>query len=458
MTRHTLVEHGSLPLGAGGLSHVEARALVRAASRKRARVSAWHGEASGHAGAEDEIELIALGPDTLRARQHVGQVIAGGVSLEILPKIGHLSDAEARGCLVRMLAVAFDIEILVGSATPHGYQDETLLDILIRQFAAALAEQVRRGLPRAYLHHAEDRAALRGKLDVGRQFTTLLAAPQRIACSFDELSPDIALNRIMAAAVRFLRPLARTIETQRLLAGLAFAYADFGTEPIVTLPWGALRFNRSNSRWRALAEFARLLLDRSWQTTGRGETGGTALLFDMNRLFERYIARRLILTLPSGWTMSAQGERRWCVTAADSPTEGVFQAQPDIVLLEAGKPRLVIDTKWKRLAAYGTDRKRGIAQGDVYQMMAYAALYDAPVLLLYPWHASCGGEAGHRLACYRIEGVPGGTISAGTVDVARSNVAAQLLASRRLQCDRLVTFESRRRPTHLPLHQRTVSQ
>lgn len=428
MTHYKLVEHGSLPLGASGLSHAEARALVRAASRKRARGGLWRGGAPNRTGADDEVEMLALGPDSLLARQHVGQVVADGVSLEILPKIGHLSEAGARDCLVRMLAVAFDLEILVGAAAAHGCQHETLLDILVRLFATALAEQVRRGLPRAYLRHAEDRATLRGKLDVGRQFTTLLATPQRIACAFDELSPDIPLNRIMAAAVRFLQPLARTIETQRLLTELAFAYIDVGTEPIATLPWGVLRFDRSNTRWRALADFARLLVDRSWQTTGRGETGGTALLFDMNRLFERYVARRLTFTLPSGWTMSAQGERRWCVTAAESPAEGLFQAQPDIVLLAAGKPRLVVDTKWKRLEAYRVDRKRGIAQGDVYQMMAYAALYDAPVLLLYPWHAACGGEAGRRLASYRIEGVHGGTISVGTVDVARANVAAQLWA------------------------------
>ena len=31
------------------------------------------------------------------------------------------------------------------------------------------------------------------------------------------------------------------------------------------------------------------------------------------------------------------------------------------------------------------DRKLGVAQGDIYQMLAYAQAYDAKRLVLYPW-------------------------------------------------------------------------
>ena len=57
-------------------------------------------------------------------------------------------------------------------------------------------------MPRRYVGHEDDLSALRGRLDVKRQFTVLAASPQRLACRFDELSTDIALNRIMKAATR----------------------------------------------------------------------------------------------------------------------------------------------------------------------------------------------------------------------------------------------------------------
>lgn len=64
----------------------------------------------------------------------------------------------------------------------------------------------------------------------------------------------------------------------------------------------------------------------------------------------------------------------------------------------------VIDTKWKRIFARIDDPKQGVSQADVYQMMAYAHLYEAQRLtLLYPHHAALGDEEGIR-AQFRVTG------------------------------------------------------
>lgn len=56
---------------------------------------------------------------------------------------------------------------------------------------------------------------------------------------------------------------------------------------------------------------------------------------------------------------------------------------------------MIIDTKWKTLSPRTSDRKRGISQADVYQMMAYGRLYDCEnLMLLYPHHAGLDGPAG----------------------------------------------------------------
>ena len=45
----------------------------------------------------------------------------------------------------------------------------------------------------------------------------------------------------------------------------------------------------------------------------------------------------------------------------------------------------MIDTKWKALAKEPSDRKRGVSQSDVYQIMAYSRIYDCQdLMLLYP--------------------------------------------------------------------------
>lgn len=64
-----------------------------------------------------------------------------------------------------------------------------------------------------------------------------------------------------------------------------------------------------------------------------------------------------------------------------------------ILIRQGGRVVHVIDTKWKRISARIDDPKQGVSQADVYQMMAYAQLYDAPRLtLLYPHHPGLGGD------------------------------------------------------------------
>lgn len=47
-------------------------------------------------------------------------------------------------------------------------------------------------LPRRYVLHYDDLAALRGRLDVERQFAVFAPSPRRLACRNDEVSADVA--------------------------------------------------------------------------------------------------------------------------------------------------------------------------------------------------------------------------------------------------------------------------
>ena len=89
-----------------------------------------------------------------------------------------------------------------------------------------LADAVRQGMPRQYTDQEDDLPALRGRLDVTRQFSTLAVSPQKLACRFDSRSPDIALNQVMRAAITKLSRLAQAPDNQRALRELSFAYAD----------------------------------------------------------------------------------------------------------------------------------------------------------------------------------------------------------------------------------------
>lgn len=390
MIRRTVLEWGSLPYGKGDDAICE-----EAADRLMsvARASPMGGKDGGN--------ILTHGRRALGARQVVGVLAADGVTLEILPKIdvpgadGTTAHGQIRHRLVHMLSVALDLDIAAGVMTGLSWQKETLLEILIGLFARKLADEVRKGMPRRYLAHEDDLTALRGQLDVTRQFTTLIARPARLACRYDELSSDILVNQIMKAAVDRLIRISASAENQRRLRELAFIYADIRSLRPSALAWDSLILDRTNNRWRELVELARLLLGDRFQTTSSGSQNGFSLTFDMSRLFEAYVARSLKRAFSgTELTIHAQGGRLYCLEDAETGT-GRFMTKPDILVKRKGKVELIIDTKWKRVSRAIDDPKQGISQADVYQMMAYSQLYQCPgLLLLYPHHRGLGADAG----------------------------------------------------------------
>lgn len=348
----------------------------------------------------------------LTAGQMVGVIAAPGCSLEILPKIDRLDSTSTEGRrsirehLVRMLDVALGLDIGEGAASAMARQADSLLDILIRLFAEKLLTESRRGLPRTYIEHEDNRPALRGKLNVVRQFTAHAVRPDRLACRFNALSSDIPLQQIMKACVLALRRHARAEDTVRKLDELRFVLADIADVSVAALPWRAVRIDRTNRRWEALFGLARLFLKRDWQATHHDLSAeqGITLLFPMNDLFEAYIGvltRRSLY--PTGLTVETQGGRLFCLIEEGDQGRRRFQTRPDIIIRDrqSNKPIAIIDTKWKRLSPADEDAKHGVSQTDVYQMMAYGRLYACPdLLLLYPHHVALG--AGPFAKDYRI--------------------------------------------------------
>jgi len=82
--------------------------------------------------------------------------------------------------------------------------------------------------------------ALRGRLDAVRQFTLLVASPQRLACRFDELSQNCALNQIMKATILRLLAISTNAENQRKLTELAWMQGQncFGQAPLLRVEFG----------------------------------------------------------------------------------------------------------------------------------------------------------------------------------------------------------------------------
>ena len=374
-------------------------------------------------GGEGGARILSHGRKEIRAGQVVGVIAADG-ALEILPKIDFPGESDPKRAtgrirkqLVHMLAVALSMDIASGAVTDLGWQRENLLEILISLFVSKLTDVVRQGMPRRYVGCEEDLPVLRGRLDLTRQFTALVGNAQKLACRYDTLSPNIAINQIMKAAISRLINVSQSNENKRRLCELAFTYADIADMPVTALPWHELVLDRTNARWRELINLATLLLGNRFQTTSGGAGRGFSLLFEMNTLFEEYVARMLKRAFAgSGLSVHAQGGRLYCLKDIGSNLQR-FMTKPDILVKRGASVELVIDTKWKRLSARIDDPKHGVSQADVYQMMAYGRIYQCPqLMLLYPYHTELQQPEG-VVGSHCVNGSEDDRLTTATIDV-----------------------------------------
>ncbi|MBN8437969.1 MAG: McrC family protein [Accumulibacter sp.] len=330
----------------------------------------------------------------VRPAQYVGAVHLANRTVEFLPKIEHregVSDLPAvRHNLLRMLLVAYDLDGATPGKAALEKANDGWLDLLMRLFCRALADQLRRGLIRRYREECDDLQMVRGQMQIEEQLRRNLVHRERTACAFDEFDEDHALNQLLRVAIVRMLRLASNNTTQQALRELLPAFE--GVSDIVpTSGWLArVTLDRISERFDLCLGMARLFLQGTTTGLYAGEQSSFALLFDMNDLFERFVARTLRRELrKSACEVSIQDCRHHLVRDRES-SQRLFRLRPDIVVLKGGLPLCVVDTKWKRLSP--DERKLGIAQGDLYQMLAYAESYDCgAILLIYPWDPA-GGE------------------------------------------------------------------
>lgn len=321
-----------------------------------------------------------------KASQWVGVMQVEGLQLEILPKIENEGAREARAALVTMLAYAGDIPLRLRDLAALLERHADLGELLAAVFAQRLLEELIRGPERAYVSRRENVAFLRGKLAVRKHLMVNAAHRERFLCDYDELASDTPLNQVLRAACTLLSNIARARGTLDLLERCLVVLDDVSDVVVTPESLGRVVLTRQSQRFAVLLEFCRMLFAGNAPTSQGGARQTFSLLFDMNKVFERFVAgfvaREVIPRMPDGWRahVQARGRTRFLLRAGD---RGVLRLQPDLLLERPDGKLVVVDTKWKRLLP-GRERS-SLSREDLYQLYAYTQRFDAArSILLFP--------------------------------------------------------------------------
>lgn len=439
MLRVTVLERGRLERA----EELDANAPTATGNPARLRIPAhlYDRLLAGEGAREDRGEK----PVFTWSRRHamigpwVGVIQVPGLQVEILPKTDEREVGEAvvkgvRRNLLHMLAWGGLARVRDRGVAELAQRTGMLHDQLVARFLEHLGEELRRGADRCYEAEEGNLLTLRGKLVLSRHLPRNAAQKHRFYCRYDEINEFTAINSVLHAACLALRHWSLPNEVQRSLTEPLALLADVtpAADP-KALP--SVSFNRQNERFQDLYEFARMVLTGMAPDVRSGEVRCFTLLFDMDKVFERFVAAfigRYVVPRIHGLRLYPQGEgnRRYLYVPDDSDKgRRALLLTPDMLfsLDQPGQPHrlFIIDTKWKQL-----DKAMGArpANGDLYQLYAYLLRYGCErAFLLYP--AADGLEPEDYEARANEEqdpvaGHPIGTVGARFVDL-RVDLATQ---------------------------------
>lgn len=308
-----------------------------------------------------------------------------GTVLEIVPK-HHAEDgslAEGRALLRKLLLALLDLPTRdVGVASLQLF-DAPLSEWVMGRFLQELDTLVSRGLRFEYQRVEEELPFLRGQLNMTQQLRQPPGREHRFYVRHEVYVPDRPENRLLRLALERVRQTTKNPEHWRLAQELSFRLAEIPVSRQVAQDFRAWGHDRLLAHYRPVRPWCELILNQHMPLAVAGDFRGISLLFPMEKLFERFVARWLRAALPLGVDMRTPARSESLCVHQGEP---MFRLEPDIFIADDTQ-RWVLDTKWKLLDACKRADKYGLSQGDFYQLFAYGQKYLAGagrMALIYP--------------------------------------------------------------------------
>ncbi|MFY4810170.1 McrC family protein [Aliarcobacter butzleri] len=300
---------------------------------------------------------------TLKARQYCGILNFNNQDFYILPKIAnHNDEKDAKQNLnifIYMLMYAYDVKLSNEQIASCANEEHTILEVFVQMFANGLLQELKKGLYKEYLTKQDNLPVLKGKYLINENLKYNFTK-NKIYCEYDEFSENNSLNQFFLYAVKYLQ---KFVKDKKLLKQCELIFDEVEYKSVDINRLETINFNRLSVRFKISFEIALLLLRQSIPLFNQDKKS-FAFLFDMNVLFEKFIAR-MVKELDNNAKIQNQDNFR------------DLTLKPDIILKNQ-----IIDTKYKRIKSI-----EDIKQSDKFQAFSYGINYKVEyVTLFYPKH------------------------------------------------------------------------
>lgn len=327
-------------------------------------------------------EYITWGNKSITFINYVGYIQCSTFSIEILPKVAMRDDPiQMRKVLLEMLNESGYINVTTSKLSQLQLMDGSLLEIFGRIYADALFLELKKGVTTKYHEVENNLMTLKGTLIIPKHIQENLSRNKKYMayCEYDERVIDHVLNQVFKAANHLILTKVRNIETQKLLKQIVHYLDGVSLNTFSPKQLDQLKLDRTNKRFEIPLLLAKQFLVNKTASFSTKDQTSFSLLFEMNDLFEKYIA---VLVKKATDHSVIEQDNKHRLLVKETNNREIFQLKPDIVI-DNGFDQMIIDTKWKTLT---TGNRSGVKRDDLYQMYAYLTRYERAktAILLYP--------------------------------------------------------------------------
>ncbi len=320
---------------------------------------------------------VIQGGKALQAKQYVGVIeTKNGTTIEVLPKIAgnENSNKKTRKTFLKMLRRLKHSPFKHLNSAHLKTDKMHLLEIFISMFNEELSLLIKKGIASGYVTIEENSAFIKGKLKIKEQLQKNITHQERFFIAYDSYESNRIENRLIKSTLEYLMKNTNLLNNKKRLREFLFVFEEIKPAKDPKNDFLKVTKGRQLKHYEAILQWCELFLNNKSFVSFKGDDVAFALLFDMNRIFEDYVAYEMKKQYPH-LSIKTQHTSQHLLTVPKKQ----FSLRPDLMISD----NAIGDTKWKLVDS--NKRNYGLSQSDLYQMFAYGKKYEREDLyLIYP--------------------------------------------------------------------------
>ena len=313
--------------------------------------------------------------ECLKATNYVGVIQTPSLSIEILPKIYNgVDEVKIRTIFIEMLKTIYGLNELQINKAHLSDTKQDIFEIFITLFVEEMNKLIQKGLKNDYIPQENNQNFLKGKLKFSEHIKRNFIHKERFFVEYDDYIQDRVENRLLKSTINLLLKKTKNHQNKKHLRQQFFIFDNVRFSNDYKSDISKINIYRAK-HYHFPLELAKLFLQKFSFTSMSGDNDVYALLFPMEKVFEKYL--EIVLNnskkelsidkiIPNGNKNEYFIQNENCKIA---------NLQPDYLIIKNNE-KIIADAKWKLL------KECEISSNDVYQMFAYLNYYKTDIAYL----------------------------------------------------------------------------